>query len=61
MNIWLMVTDDIYELPIAIADTARELAEITGKNENCIKSQAVRFDKGEIKSSIYHRIKIKEK
>ncbi|MEE1046479.1 MAG: hypothetical protein U0M60_03535 [Clostridia bacterium] len=30
MKIWLAVTQDRFEFPVAIADSARELAEIMG-------------------------------
>ena len=33
-----MVTKDEYELPMAIADTVKELAVMTGKSENAIRS-----------------------
>ena len=29
-SVWLMVTADEYELPVAVADTAEELARIVG-------------------------------
>jgi hypothetical protein len=34
--VWLMVTHDKYELPIAVADTALELSMIVGCSENNI-------------------------
>ena len=30
ITIWMKVTDDKYELPVAVADTAEELARIVG-------------------------------
>ena len=38
MNVWIKVSNDKYELPIAVADTAEELAEICGVNVNNIHS-----------------------
>lgn len=35
-NVWMKVTDDIYELPVAVADTAAGLAKLVGVNENSI-------------------------
>ena len=35
-HVYIRVTKDKYRLPIAIADTARELAEITGANMGSI-------------------------
>lgn len=36
--VWMEVTRDRYELPVAVADSAAELAEITGKRKNTISS-----------------------
>lgn len=32
--VWLKVTADRYELPVAVAETGAELARICGKSEN---------------------------
>ena len=37
-TVWMQVTRDKYELPVAVARTARELADIVGKSENNIRS-----------------------
>lgn len=34
MFVWLKVTPDRYELPVAVADTGKELARICGVSEN---------------------------
>lgn len=34
MVLWMKVTDDEYELPLAVADTASELARMCGLNKN---------------------------
>ena len=34
--IWLAVTPDKYELPVAVADTAAELGKLIGKTANAI-------------------------
>lgn len=52
-----MVTDDEYELPLAVADSAAELARITGKRENTIYS-AICHAKNGNRKSIYHKIEI---
>ena len=36
--IYIMVTKDEYELPMAIADTVKELSVMTGKSESDIRS-----------------------
>lgn len=43
MKIWMLVSSDEYELPLAVADTARELAEICGVRENNIISSISHF------------------
>lgn len=43
MKIWMLVTSDEYELPLAVADTASELAEICGVRENNIISSISHF------------------
>jgi len=37
-HLYMKVTDDKYEFPVAIADTAKELAAICGANKNTISS-----------------------
>lgn len=39
MKVWMEVTKDDLELPVAVAETIEELARITGKSVNNIKSQ----------------------
>lgn len=38
MIVWMQVTKDKYELPVAIADSCKELAEIVGKTSNTVSS-----------------------
>lgn len=40
MIIWMEVTKDEYELPIAVADTAQELAKMCGTTANNVMSSA---------------------
>lgn len=37
-NLYMLVTDDIYELPLVVCDTVKELAQEIGKTENQIRS-----------------------
>lgn len=41
--LYMYVTDDKYELPIAVADTMTELAHMLGKSVSCVHSS---FSKG---------------
>lgn len=37
-SLWMVVTDDKYELPLGVYDTRREMAEVYGVSEQTIKS-----------------------
>lgn len=39
MTLWMKVTKDKYELPIAVAGSAAELARMVGKTQNAIRSR----------------------
>lgn len=39
-RVWLKVTDDEYELPLFVADSARELASMLGLKTDSVKSLA---------------------
>ena len=56
--VYTMVTDDKYEFPIAMADTAVELGKIIGKSEHTIRSSICLNKKGKIKCTRFHKIKI---
>lgn len=56
MIIWLKVSHDKYELPLAVADTAEELAKICGTSKNNIASEASKYDKGTLPFTKYRRI-----
>lgn len=38
MKVWMRITNDEYELPIAVANSAAELGRICGTNANAIRS-----------------------
>lgn len=42
MNIWMKISDDKYELPVAVADTVTELAQICGITKETIIAQRSR-------------------
>lgn len=54
---WLAVTADKYELPIAVADTAGELAQLMGTTENNIRSAIAKNKNG--KKNGYKFIRVK--
>ena len=57
MYIWMMVTRDKYELPLAIADTARELSELTGLHKTSIMKGALSYEAGS-KCSRFRKVRV---
>lgn len=57
--IWMKVTDDKYELPVAVADSAGQLARMCGVSRECIQS-AVSHSRKEGRNSIYKKVEIEE-
>lgn len=58
MTVWMVVTRDIYELPVAIADTSKELAKICGVSDLTIQTGAYRYKAGKVKKSRYRKVVI---
>lgn len=58
MTIWMAVTNDNKELPVAIADTARELALICGTSQKSIQCSYSRYKTGRNKTSPYRKVVI---
>lgn len=56
-EVWQLVTQDEYELPIAQADTPEELGKLTGKTANAIRSAVSRVE-SEGKKSKWKRIRL---
>ena len=59
-TVWMAVSKDETRLPIAIADTAKELAELFGTNESNVKSIASKGKHGNIKNPRYIAVRIDE-
>ena len=53
--LWLAVTADKYELPIAVADSAKELAAMCGVSTSTIISSAKRNNSGTLSGKRYRR------
>lgn len=60
IHIWMMVTQDEFELPLAIADSSDELAQICGTTANSIRSTVAKARKGIIKNPSYVLVKVEE-
>lgn len=54
----MVVTKDEYELPIAIAETSKELAKICGVSCKTVISGALRSKSGKVKKSRYIKVEI---
>lgn len=59
-RIWMKVTADKYELPLVIADSAKELAEICGTTANSIVSAISHHKKGRTEYSTYVCVQVEE-
>ena len=66
MTLWMEITNDEYELPVAVADTASELAKLRGTNRGAIYSALSKYAKRQIKNKEkvpfcrYRKIEIEE-
>lgn len=60
-KLWMAVTPDIYELPLAIADTAKSLAKMLGVTESNVCHLWHRKRKGDIRCKYYiYRIEVED-
>lgn len=53
MKLYIMVTNDVYELPLAVADSINELAKLAGVKPNSIASALSRVKHGVLAWSKY--------
>lgn len=60
MTVWMVVTKDKYELPVAIVDTSTELAKMCGVSNRTVISGALRDKSGAVKKSRYRKVVIKD-
>lgn len=58
--VWMMVSQDKYRLPEAIANSVSELSRITGHNMNTISSLASKHEKGIIRNSRFIKVHIEK-
>ena len=59
-NVWLKVTTDKYELPVAVADSAAELASLVGVKECNIYSSISHVKHGTFGSTPYRKVVIED-
>lgn len=58
IKIYMYVTPDIYELPLAVADSTQELADMLGRNEKSVRSSISKCKKSGWKVGRYRLVKI---
>lgn len=60
VTIWMMVTSDKFELPVAVADSAGELARMVSCTENNIYSSYSHYKRGVHKRSRFIKVEFEE-
>lgn len=58
MNLYLEVTLDRYELPVAVADSLSELAEMTGFKKSYIATAISKYISGDKPNSQFRRVTV---
>ena len=58
MKIYMRVSDDDYEFPVAWGETYRELADALGLSRDTIKNAFTRLRSGRVKKSQYVEVDI---
>ena len=54
--LYLLVSRDEYELPIAVSESPTEIAKCAGTTPDTVVSSAGKVEKGYIKKSIFRRV-----
>lgn len=58
--LWLEITTDEYELPLAVADTATELAVMSGHCRTKVQRNMWRWKNGKMPRCRYRKVEIDE-
>lgn len=58
--VWMQISKDKYELPIFVAETAQELADICGVSVNTVQSAVCRNEHGEYEKSQYIKVRVED-
>ena len=58
--LWIKVSNDKYELPLAVGDTAQELANLCGTTKNAIITSRYHFKVGDVKFTPYRKVRISD-
>jgi hypothetical protein len=60
VKLYLLVTQDEFELPLAVADTQTELARMVGVSHRTIASTLCKYRKGEYKSARFREVEVED-
>lgn len=60
MTLYMKVTSDKYELPVAVADTVIELSNMIGLNKRSLESIFSKISRGKYGNSIYKIVEVDE-
>lgn len=60
MKLYMEVTSDEYELPVAVAESPKELAEMTNVNSSAIRSAVCHMKMPGRKRSKYVRLEVED-
>lgn len=60
MTLYMEVTDDEYELPVAVADSARELSRMRGVDKHTVSSAIWRKNKRGFKFCKYVKVVVED-
>lgn len=58
--VYMQVTPDEYELPVAVANSPKELAEITGFTVNQILGRISQYKSGKIKKRQFVKVEVND-
>lgn len=54
--LWMLVEADKYELPLAVADSARELGEMVGSNKHNVETNVCKGSNGRLSGVKYLKV-----
>ena len=60
MKLYLAITPDRYELPLAVCDSPGELARCYGVSKSCVLSNITHGDSGKVRGAKFIRTEVEE-
>ena len=56
--LWVAYQKEPPYLPVAVADSAKELAQMVGTTRGCVQSTWNRYQHGKLRHSRFHRVRV---